>query len=294
MALIGAVSTFHEWGVAGEQRPDVTGRPGINPLRYETVYCLLPENLKRLKKIAGNTGINAKKELAGEESFSRDGVLHFGNYAFKEGKEEKADTKPLEKDMERMAKSIMEAKRQADFVLVSIHAHEMQGKRKDIPAKFLKVFARQCIDSGAHAVIGHGPHILRGIEIYKKRPIFYSLGNFIFQNQTIFEQPADFYEKLGFDSTHNISDALDERSKTGLAVDPLVWESVIAYWSMGEDGLEELLLYPVDLGFDLPRYRRGWPVLSKSRKPLERLKELSLPFGTEVIIDELVGRVIVR
>ena len=35
------------------------------------------------------------------------------------------------------------------------------------------------IDAGADAVIGHGPHVLRGIEFYRGRPIVYSLGNFL-------------------------------------------------------------------------------------------------------------------
>ena len=42
----------------------------------------------------------------------------------------------------------------------------------------LRKFARDVIDSGADAVIGHGPHILRGMEVYKNRLIAYSLGNF--------------------------------------------------------------------------------------------------------------------
>ena len=44
--------------------------------------------------------------------------------------------------------------------------------------------AHWAIDQGADLFAGHGPHFLRGIEIYKNRPIFYSLGNFIFQNGT--------------------------------------------------------------------------------------------------------------
>jgi hypothetical protein len=35
------------------------------------------------------------------------------------------------------------------------------------------------IDAGADAVIGHGPHVLRGIEFYRNKPIVYSLGNFL-------------------------------------------------------------------------------------------------------------------
>lgn len=104
-----------------------------------------------------------------------------------------------------MLRRIDEAKRQADYVLVSIHAHEMEGETKEKPAEFLKTFARACIDQGAHAVIGHGPHIVRGIEIYKNRPIFYSLGNFIFQNDTVSCLPAEFYEKYGLGHDDHIS-----------------------------------------------------------------------------------------
>jgi capsule synthesis protein PGA_cap len=46
------------------------------------------------------------------------------------------------------------------------------------PRGDLRKFARAVIDAGADAVVGHGPHVLRGIEFYKGRPIFYSLGNF--------------------------------------------------------------------------------------------------------------------
>ncbi|MBY7144416.1 CapA family protein [Virgibacillus sp. NKC19-3] len=67
--------------------------------------------------------------------------------------------------MKRILAAIAEAKRQADFVLVSIHSHEMAGEELEKPADFLKDFSRRCINGGADSIIGHGPHILRGIEI---------------------------------------------------------------------------------------------------------------------------------
>ena len=57
-------------------------------------------------------------------------------------------------------------------------------------AEFIPVFARQMIDAGADLVAGHGPHLLRGMELYKKKPIFYSLGNFIGQNELVPKMPA--------------------------------------------------------------------------------------------------------
>jgi len=47
------------------------------------------------------------------------------------------------------------------------------------PRGDLRRWARTVIDAGADAVIGHGPHVLRGVEFYRGKPIFYSLGNFM-------------------------------------------------------------------------------------------------------------------
>jgi hypothetical protein len=77
----------------------------------------------------------------------------------------------------------------ADVVIVTFHGgtegksatrvgpgmERMGGERRGD----LKKFARAVIDAGADAVVGHGPHVLRGIEFYKSRPIAYSLGNFV-------------------------------------------------------------------------------------------------------------------
>ena len=55
------------------------------------------------------------------------------------------------------------------------------------------------IDAGADLVAGHGPHLLRGMELYKGKPIFYSLGNFIGQNELVPKIPADGYERFRAD-----------------------------------------------------------------------------------------------
>ena len=95
--------------------------------------------------------------------------------------------------MERVEKEIIEAKKQADIVLVSFHGHETDGEDTTVPSMFLETFSRRCVDAGADAVIGHGPHELRGIEIYHGAPIFYSLGNFLFETETVEKQPYDAY-----------------------------------------------------------------------------------------------------
>ncbi|ALX47742.1 CapA family protein [Lentibacillus amyloliquefaciens] len=295
VALISVTSTFHESWRAGSQRPDMHGRPGVNPLRYDTTFYVSRQELDQLKAIAENTMINAERNLSIKEGFETDNSddsFVFGGHYFTEGSTTEKVTTPKEADMRRLERSIDEARRQADVVMVSIHSHEMEGEDKAVPPQFLKEASRKCIDGGADAVMGHGPHVLRGIEIYQNKPIFYSLGNFIFQNDTVEALPADFYDKYGLSSEANVADALDARSGNntkGLGVNKHVWESVVAVWEMDNGQITDIKLYPIELGFDLPRYERGWPVLSKSESPLEQLQHLSKPFGTDITIQDGVG-----
>ncbi|OGL86142.1 hypothetical protein A3I40_01765 [Candidatus Uhrbacteria bacterium RIFCSPLOWO2_02_FULL_48_12] len=61
--------------------------------------------------------------------------------------------------------------------IVSIHWGD---EYKPIANQRQKTLAREFIDAGADVVIGHHPHVVQNVELYKGRPIFYSLGNFIF------------------------------------------------------------------------------------------------------------------
>lgn len=80
-------------------------------------------------------------------------------------------------DRKLIVEDIERARQEADFVFVVLHwgienSPNVHPKQVEI--------AHLLIDSGAAAVIGHHPHVPHGIEIYKKKPILYSLGNFIF------------------------------------------------------------------------------------------------------------------
>jgi poly-gamma-glutamate synthesis protein (capsule biosynthesis protein) len=63
-----------------------------------------------------------------------------------------------------------------------------------------------------------------------------------------------------------------------------VWESVVASWKLEDGALKELHLHPITLGDSKKRYQRGWPELSSDTTVIERLAELSKPFGTEIEI----------
>lgn len=72
VALVSVTSTFYESNYAGEQRPDISGRPGVNPLRYETTYFVTQKEMNQLSKIAAKTAINAEKNLSIQEGFDNE------------------------------------------------------------------------------------------------------------------------------------------------------------------------------------------------------------------------------
>ncbi len=153
----------------------------------------------------------------------------------------------------------------------------------------------RCVDEGADAVLGHGPHFLRGVEVYKSRPIFYSLGNFIFQNEVMPSLPSDLYERAGLDNTATPADFYDYRSQNdtrGFPADAMFWESVVAVIHLNRNGPGEVRLHPIELGFRKPRSNRGRPVLASEdagRRILKTLRELSEPYGTQVRLVNEIG-----
>jgi poly-gamma-glutamate synthesis protein (capsule biosynthesis protein) len=294
VALISLSSTGKDWHIAGEQRPDVKGRPGINMLRFDSVHYLPQEDIEALKTIVAKTDVNARRFQLESEGFAKpEEGFAIGNIRFEAG-EGGTVTTYNKKDAERIVKAIEEAKRQADVVLVSHHVHEFKGASKDCSPDFAKSFARLCIDSGAHAYLGHGPHILRGFEIYNKRPIFYSLGDFIFQNNSIERQPAEFYDIYGLNASHTPSDAFDARSKNGtkgLVVNRKVFESVMASFQVENGEVSRIELIPVTLGFDKKHSLKGRPelaALEDSERILSDLAMLSAEYNT--IIEIKSGR----
>ncbi len=72
---------------------------------------------------------------------------------------------------------VSKANSETDFVLVNIHwGNEYEHNFN----RYQQEVGRKLLDAGADVLIGHHPHVVQGMEIYKNKPIFYSLGNFIF------------------------------------------------------------------------------------------------------------------
>ena len=298
VALLSTTSTFPEAARAGEQRHELQGRPGASTLGSDTTYVVDKTSFKDLRRIRDTLGTEGEAEhrrhlgFGGDED--TDTAFHFLGGKFAQGEGFATRTSPDESDMNDIMRWVGEARRQADWVLLSIHSHEFDGSMEQ-PAQFLHTFARRCIDEGVDAVLGHGPHLLRGIEVYKGKPILYSLGNFIFQNEAITRFPTDIYSRVGLDLTATPADYYDARSQKdtrGFPADPLYWESVVAVLNLKREGPGEVRLHPVDLGYGRPRSQRGRPLLADEElggKILTGLQGLSRAYGTEIKLVDGVG-----
>jgi poly-gamma-glutamate capsule biosynthesis protein CapA/YwtB (metallophosphatase superfamily) len=98
---------------------------------------------------------------------------------------------PNAEDARRILQSIRNARQRADLVIVYEHNHVFDKPFVTImaeelperlsPPDWLKKWTHEEVDAGADIIVMHGAPLLHGVEIYRDRPIFFDLGNFIFQ-----------------------------------------------------------------------------------------------------------------
>jgi poly-gamma-glutamate capsule biosynthesis protein CapA/YwtB (metallophosphatase superfamily) len=311
VALIAATATFRPWNQAGEQRPDIRGRPGINPLGFQTAYSVDAAAFAQLQRISHGLGFEKSNERARKHFYSdkeipdaKSAELSLLGNRYVAGEGFSIATEANERDLQDNLRWIREARRQADWVVVSVHCHEFGGaslltasSRADLEetADFVTKFAHQAIDEGADVFVGHGSHFPMGIEVYKGKPIFYSVGNFVFQNETVGFFPADAYERFDLDLKATPADFLDARTnggKKGHPSDPAYWENMFAVCRFDARKLKEITIYPIDQGFGRPRPQRGRPVFAEgdvAKRVIERVVRLSQRYGTSIHARDGVG-----
>jgi len=306
VALIAATAHLpSEQNRAANQRVDFPGKLGVNPLGFETTFVVDRESFAALRQLGASLGFDRQRQRVADHGFHTEGEIGAANnieYKYRGdryqlGKAFDIRTTCDENDVEENLRQIREARRQADWVIVSLHNQDMMGrswltaqKRTEITVQpdFVRDFAYRCIDAGADVFAGHGPHILMGIEIYRRKPIFYSLGNFIMQNETLRHVPAYPFERFGLDPRSTPSDFFDHRTAGGTKghpASPEFWQSMVAVCRFEQQQLKEIELHPLDTGFGRPRPQRGRPLLADEKlgkRILERVARMSELFGTRI------------
>jgi poly-gamma-glutamate synthesis protein (capsule biosynthesis protein) len=289
VALVALSAHLTAMEEAADGLGDVHARPGVNPLHYE-LFVTVPET--QFKQLA------AIRDMQPEGSFKKDKKDDI--VTLFETKYKNAGTgatgvglhyKVNEKDEAAILRNVRQGKEVSDFAIVSAHVHE-PGNYSETPPDFLPGFAHDAIDGGADAFIGHGPHRLRGIEIYKGKPIFYSLGDFAYMGHSRdVIAPEELVHEKGDPDDMTPAEFMQQRLLDGFN-SQVFYESVVAVSHYRDGVLSQIELHPIELGWDGPLSRRGVPMLAhekRAQRVLSKLQKLSEPFGTTIEVRENVG-----
>jgi poly-gamma-glutamate synthesis protein (capsule biosynthesis protein) len=202
--------------------------------------------------------------------------------AGKDGKVESVEG-PLENDIKAMEDDIVLTRRHNDVVLVSLHNHDLSHHRaygiQDHTPPNDEIMFHRAVDAGADIVLGTGPHVLRGIEIYKGKPIFYSLSDFIYQYRTPAKIPIDLIHQRDTELARGTNESVWDRR------DPSkIFEGVLARMTINAEKLKKIQLIPFTIDDEGPLY--GVPRLARAERAkeiIETLQKLSEPYKTTIV-----------
>jgi poly-gamma-glutamate synthesis protein (capsule biosynthesis protein) len=300
LALMAACSTFSDQSEAGAARPDFPGKPGINALHHDVVHHVPESVFATLREAKEGLGYQEYEDVHHRfhphraENYDHESEVRFLGRTFRPADGYAIETSCRPADLEGIERSIRGTCHHTDWRVYSLHTHEsgptgeIHEVCRESPPDFHVEFAHRAIDDGCHLVTGHGPHFLRGIELYRGRPIFYSLGNFIFHNDTVRRQPEPAYARQGLGPEQTPGEWGAARSgggAYGFPVDPAFYRSAIAVCEFDGGELSAVRLHPVELGFGKPMSQRGRPLPASPEVADEIigwLQRLSEPFGTRI------------
>jgi poly-gamma-glutamate synthesis protein (capsule biosynthesis protein) len=313
--------------MAAYQGGNRNGAPGINFLRVTPAVVLPPELFEGIKKIKAYEEEYTRKAIAGHAGdVTSDGSEVKALLERMYGKVGDPDKQQIvhttmfevgdrpcglnyhvnQDDLRLNLRSIRQGKEWSDFMIATVHSHDNNNVLRHLdflqepPSQFLVDLAHAAIDNGADLFFATGPHLLRGIEIYQGKPIFYSLASFIYQ---LWGTPAgpDRY------SDNHLDPFYSETTETEMDMD--MWppqsvtkhknlknmesmESVSAQLKYEGGKLLEIIIRPLEFGYDAPMSQHGIPRAPKpevAERILKRIQRMSVPFGTKVEIQGQLG-----
>lgn len=253
-----------------EHRP---ARPGINRLKLSQLIEVDDrafEELTAIRDKVGYTAIDLSNDSQPNDPPFVDPIdeLALGRTIFKRAGRFGRNVRIDDRDMARNLQEIASAASEGYLVVAYLHHHHWASDWYKVP-EWVGSIARRCIDAGAAMFLSHGAPVLQPLEIYSGRPIFYSLGNFIFH--------------VPSKSTWH---------------SPEVWESVIGVCSFEADNrLVEIEFHPVVIGGEegLSHSRleeRLAPHIAtdgRANRILTRFQAQSAELGTQIQIENDVG-----
>ena len=294
VAVLCISATCDDAARAGDAQGAMPARPGLNMLRHSETFLVNEAHMQALEEIAAVTHINGRinNSKAGGYTQTKPGIFSLGTVDFKLSDVEGKSSAPHPGDMARMKRAIEEAAKEAAYVVVCFHSHEIKGDDDEEPDFFIEEFARSCIDWGASAVVGSGTHQIKAIELYKGKPIFYSIANFIFQVDKMTMVPRDYYEKFRVDPSKTIEEAEFIRSNggtRGLETQFKNYKGLMPLLEFEGGRLVSVKIRPVELNFLSHKAAKGLPQLADAAVTediYQTLCRLSAPYGTDLQLQD--------
>ena len=168
-------------------------------------------------------------------------------------------TAPHRGDLQALIDRVRHARRAAEIVIVSLHwgIHMVKGEIAD----YQRRAGHALIDAGADAIFGHHPHIMKGIELHRDRPIFYSLGNFAIEQPHVWDpaivRSASFRHLVSLNPSWSLDEAymLPEETRITGAAKLVVRDGKVAEVRFLPAWIEDDSA-PVMLTADDPRFER--------------------------------------
>lgn len=280
----------NESGRAGYSHDGIPARPGVNGLRRIDESLVTAEQMAFIKQLAQETMVNAQEDLEKAYGYGEldDGTFNYGMSKFVVAEKTGRNSRCNPDDLARTVREIKNARLSHSYVLVQMHSHQFKARKEAEPDYYMEEFAHACIDAGADAVIGSGNHLLKGIEIYKDRPIFYGLANFIFQPDYVSKTPADMVEMYGFPlslSGAEVSAKRVSKGSSSMERSQIFYLSVVPKWTIENGKLTELKLLPIELGLKQPWGLKGFPSPADPKMVFDHLQEVCEPMGTRLVIN---------
>ncbi len=299
VGLVSIASTFREPNAALPPHGEAPGRPGISTLRWTrttVVTAAMMASLRALDQALKEPGKECYKPWREDRNRPPDRLKVFDTL-FRVGERPGAHYEMNPIDLAEFLKAVRQGKQHADLLIATIHAHEI-GLGCHEPGDFLPVLAHAAIDAGADVFIGHGEHRLMPIEIYKGRPIFYSLSNF-FWSDMMEPNPADLFEanrdllSAAFPDPSQATDPdLNAILNADEFLDDEVFQTAVATCRFESGRLAEVKIHPLDLRYGERLEKSGVPrpaPPAMARAILARLQKISQPFGTTITVEQNVG-----
>ncbi|PZQ59443.1 MAG: hypothetical protein DI570_16055 [Phenylobacterium zucineum] len=290
VALISTASTFKTNAGANDAFGEVKARTGISILRTRPIQIVTPDQMAMVKKVATEFASGRKPAPKADAT-----EVTFNDQVYRLGAKPELKWEMDLYDHAGLLKAVREAKDEADLVVFTIHAHESTtGVDDDTPPPpdFLIKLFHDTVDAGADVILGGGPHSLRGLEIYKGKPILYGMGVF-FINGEIKALQESALRVWPDPVTGKAPPPVPEERAVRAGGNPASWyDGVVAVTEFDGAKAKLVKLYPLDLGNTYDRTRRGIPHFAdpeNARRIIANLQRDSAQFGTKIEIDGNVG-----